>query len=101
MFNRVLNTPLNTPLHSLNIQYTIILTVEHSSPQRSILYKNFKSLSTDTYTLYGDKVFKNGPRLSSINFTWSILEYFVPHEKTDRSRKSERLYISSIPEANF
>ena len=26
-----------------------------------------------------DKVFKNGPRLSSTNFIWFILEYFIPY----------------------
>ena len=37
------------------------------------------------------KVFKNGPskvceRLSSTNFTWSILEYFVPYEMVVTTR---------------
>ena len=26
-----------------------------------------------------DKVLKNGPRLSSTNFIWFILEYFIPY----------------------
>ena len=40
---------------------------------------------TNVVTIIWDKVFKNGPskisqRLSSTNFTWSILEYSVPYK---------------------
>ena len=61
-----------------------------------------------------DKVFKNGPskicgkqpfeRLSYTNFTWSILEYFVPycfmHIRDAIKRKSAKMKDKELPYQN-